>query len=154
VLSLLLSMVLAITGVIRGESPNFAGLATLGGWAAFAGFLFFFATGLLLRSRTLQDRTFRCTGFVATFFGLAILIVFFWGLLSDVAKWFHYVPRLVAIKNEQTLKKREELKHVAIIRTAKKAELDKEYQQALAGAADDAEKTEITKVYLGTPAQV
>ena len=114
----------------------------------------FFLFGILLRSRPLQDGSFRVTGFLATFFGLAVLVYFFWGLLSDVASWFHYTPILVAMKNEETLKTREELKNVAKIRAVKKAELDKEYQEALAGAADEAEKKEITKVYLGSPDQV
>lgn len=153
-LSLLLTLGVSLVAVVRGESISFPRLATLGGWGVFVGCLTFFPIGILLRSRPLQDRTFRYTGFLATFFGLAILIFFLWGLLADVANWFRYTPLLVAMKNEQTLKTREELKHVETIRATKKGELDKELQEALAGAADDAERKEITKVYLGSPEKV
>jgi phosphate transport system permease protein len=151
VLSLLLTLIVTAAGVLQGASVNFLGVASLSGWLAAVGFVVFFLIGILLRSRPLQDRSFRVTGFVATFFGLAVLVYFFWGLLSDVASWLHYTPILVAMKNEQTIKTREELKNVAQIRAAKKAELEKEYQEALAGAADEAEKKEITKVYKGSP---
>jgi len=153
-LSFLLTFLVAMAAVIRREVPVFTHLATLAGWTALVGGIFFFLIGILLRSRDLQDRSFRAVGFLATFFGLAILIFFFWGLLSDVAKWFYYTPILVAMKNEQTLRTREELKNVEKLRATKKAELDKEYQEALAGAADDAEKKELTKIYLGSPEKV
>ncbi len=150
-LALLIALTAPIAGIVRGASPNYLGVATLGGWMAMIGFVVCFLIGLLIRSRQLQDGTFRLTGFLATFFGMAVLIYFFVGLFQDVANWFHYTPILVQMKNEQTLKTREKLKDVEKYRADKKAELDREYQEALAAAADDAAKKEITRDYLGSP---
>ena len=154
VLSVALVLLSAIAGILRGQTPNMLNVATLGGWTALIGFVLLFCVGVLRRSRPLQDRSFRVVGFLATFFGLAILAFFLQGLLTNVARWFYYTPILVERKNEETLNVREELKQVEAMHADKKKELEKEYQEALAGAADEAEKKEITKVYLGEPEKV
>lgn len=153
-LSIFLAAVVGGVGLARGEPPQFPHLTALAGWSALVGFVLAFLLGVLKRSRPLQDGVFTITGFLATFFGLAMLVVFFWGLIDDVGRWFYYTPILVEMRNQQTLKEREELKKTESMRDAKKGELDKEYKEALEGAANDEEKKEITKTYLGAPDQV
>lgn len=154
VVSLLLVFVVGGVGLIQGDAPQFNSLAALAGWAFLVGFVLAFSIGVLKRSRPLQDGAFTVTGFLATFFGLAMLVVFFWGLLADVGRWFYYTPMLVEIQNQKTLREREELKKTEELRAAKKAAIDVEFKEALAGAADDNEKTDLTKSYLGDPEKV
>jgi phosphate transport system permease protein len=151
VLSFLVALGAAILGVLRDESPQVFHLAALGGWTATCGFILCFLIGLLRRSRPLQDGTFRVTGFLATFFGLAVLLFFFKGLVVDVVDWFDYVPVLVARKNEEILETREKLRHIESIRDAEKAIVERDYQNELALAADEAAKQETIQTYKGTP---
>ncbi len=153
ILSLLVTLTVAFVGIVSAR-PNFLYVAMWGGWSAVVGFVLFFAIGILLQSRPLQDRTFSAAGFLATFFGLAILVFFFGGLTFDVLNWFHYTPILVEMKNQETLKAREDLKHIESIRNAKKAQLDKELKEALGEDADEAKKKEILNAYLGSPEKV
>jgi phosphate transport system permease protein len=151
VLAILSTLVMAVAGVLRGYSPNLANAAAVGGGAALAGFFLFFPIGILRRSRPLQDGSFRVAGFLATFFGLAILIFFFGGLLVNVWNWFYYTPLLVEIRNKEVLQAREELKEIEKVRNDKRMELDQEIKQALAAAENEAEKKEILKSYNGLP---
>ncbi len=104
--SVVVTLMVATAGVVRGHSPNFLHLSTLAGWTALIALVLFFLGGILGRSRALQDASFRITGFLATFFGLAVLVFFLSGLTMNVCRWFYYTPLLVEMKNQQTLKAR------------------------------------------------
>lgn len=153
-LSLLLILLVGSIGLSSGGSPQFQNLAALAGWTLLVGFVLFFLIGVLKRSRPLQEGAFTATGFAATFFGLAMLVVFFSGLIADVGRWFYYMPILVERKNEETLKLREELKKTESLRDAKKKEIEAEYQLALTEAANEEEKKELAQIYFGEPEQV
>ena len=75
--------------------------------------LFFFAIFLVASVRSWSDRAFTISGFLATFFGLAVLAVFFVQLAEEVVQWFHYTPILVELRNkehQQTLDDYDKLK--------------------------------------------
>jgi phosphate transport system permease protein len=81
-------------------------------------FAFLTPTLLLLSTRPMQDRAFTVAGFLATFFGFAMLILFF-GLLifgswigfgvidigrgSGVIEWFEFAPKFVEAENQRLL---------------------------------------------------
>lgn len=50
--------------------------------------------------RAFIDRSFRWVGFSATFFGLAMLLVFLGDLTRDIVHWFQTMPAMVAERNE------------------------------------------------------
>jgi len=52
------------------------------------------------RHRARMDRGFRVLGFAATFFGLAMLVVFLVGLIADCVRWFDVMPGRVAAYND------------------------------------------------------
>lgn len=56
---------------------------------------------LFCMSRNLADRAFAWIGFLATFFGLGILLVFFMQLGLEAVAWFKVSPNLIAEKNEE-----------------------------------------------------
>jgi phosphate transport system permease protein len=58
---------------------------------------------LLLSTRPMQDRAFTVAGFMATFFGLVILVVFFTQLAQDMHSWFTETPRLIELENQRLL---------------------------------------------------
>ncbi|MCS7046744.1 MAG: ABC transporter permease subunit, partial [Gemmataceae bacterium] len=155
---LLLSVGAAVLAVVVGlrnhEAVRWASVAALAGWLFVVGFILCFSLGVLLRSRPIQNGAFTVTGFAATFFGLGMLVVFFCGLLADVGRWFYYTPLLVERKNQETLREREALKKTEALRHAKRLELEKEMNEALAAAATEAEKKEIANLYLGDPAKL
>lgn len=72
---------------------------------------------LLMLHRTMQDFCFAWFGFGATFFGLAMLLVFFLRLGFEVREWFHITPGLVERHNQ--------------VLVDKVANADKEHQQLL-----------------------
>ncbi|GEM_PF-58913 len=150
-LSVLLAVLVGGVGLARGDAPRFISLASLAGWTFLVSFILCFLIGMLKRSRPMQNGAFTCAGFLATFFGVAMLVVFFWGLLTDVGRWLYYTPILVDMKNQENLQLREELKKTEALRDAKKIEIDKEFKEALEGAGNDAEKKELTALYLGSP---
>lgn len=138
-------------GVFRGLLPDFASLLATAGWFFAAGFVLSVAWGLLKRSRDLMNKAFTLTGFLATFFGLGMLVIFFFGLFQDVAEWFAWTPTLVEIRNQKTLQVREELKKVEQLRDEKKQEIDKLFKETMDAAATEEEKKETLKAFLGDP---
>lgn len=106
----------------------------------------FFPIFLIAASRIWSDRAFTAAGFLATFFGLAILAVFFVRLADEVYLWFDHTPALVAAQNAKNardlgnladLKKAEEMVRDELAKT------DKEYAAALRDAKTPAEKKEL-----------
>jgi len=147
-------VIVAFVGVIAlitGNTVTLFGLAHLGGVAALITSIFFFFFGLLAQSRRLQNRVFTITGFAATFFGLAMLVVFFRGLLTDVAHWLYYQPLLIEQTNWVTQKNRRELEDAKFVYDRKRAEVKRELDETLATIDKDDEKgrRELLNLYLG-----
>jgi phosphate transport system permease protein len=150
-LSLALVALIILWSLGHLDAPRWTSVLAVGGWSFLVGFVLGSLLGLLGLSRPWQNRTFTATGFLATFLGLAILGIFFWGLIADVVRWFHYTPIFVEMKNQETLKVREKLKSLEKVRDTQRQKLEGEYQQALAEANTAEEKKEVTQVFLGDP---
>lgn len=95
-------------------------------------------------SRRLRDRVFSATGFLATFFGLAVLALFLFNLVVQVHYWFLYTPRFIENQN-QVLKKDYESARESV--ETLKQNLHKEMEDNLAGIDDPAEKAEMKKLF-------
>jgi phosphate transport system permease protein len=120
------------------------GIFALTSWGLF--FLFF----LIRSSRTWSAATFTVAGFAATFFGMAILAVFFSQLSIEVALWFRHTPELVAMQNreiEKTLKLLDELKKAQDSLREQLAKTAKERDELLREAKTDEEKKEIRELF-------
>ena len=118
----------------------------LAGAARLAAVLFVggFVVGLVRRHRPLQDRAFTLVGFLATFFGLAMLLVFFWRLGVEVNHYFTLVPGMVERQNRDLKERVDRAEQIYKEEMAKvRAELDAE----LANAATDEEKKEIKALF-------
>ncbi len=109
VLSLLFVLsvfLIGMVGVNTGDRDDFPDIRTVipfGGLLAAVLFAMLAPTLLLLSTRPMQDRAFTLAGFLAAFFGLAMLVVFFAQLAADVTSWFEYMPRLIERENQRLL---------------------------------------------------
>jgi phosphate transport system permease protein len=102
----LVAVLVSAVGVFAGTTdqfPDMRVLAPVGGLVGVAIFLLLTPTLLLLSTRPMQDLAFTMTGLLATFFGLAMLIVFFCNLAMDVREWFRQVPALIERENKRLL---------------------------------------------------
>ncbi len=107
-------------------------------------FLVFFLGRVLSLSRPLQDRAFTCVGFAATFFGLAMLVVFFVQLMLESAAWIQTSPTLIQRENrrlESFLGDPEEL------RRQKRDQVQGELDAALVEAKTAQEKNDLGLLY-------
>jgi phosphate transport system permease protein len=93
------------------------------------------------RRRELMASAFKVWAFGATFFGMAMLIVFFVRLGIDVTQWFRVIPQAIEDRNLSTRDKAEKIKAEGLARVDKDMEID------LRGAADEAERQQIRKDY-------
>ncbi|HZZ76900.1 MAG TPA: phosphate ABC transporter permease PstA [Gemmataceae bacterium] len=87
--------------IFQPERPSILGLIVQSGALFAIVWGLSFPLFLIAASRVWADRAFTAAGFLATFFGLAILIVFFVRLADEVRLWFHYTPTLVQKQNEK-----------------------------------------------------
>ncbi len=88
-----------VRALIGSRAPDVGGL-TLGAAAWLVGsFGVLFLLRLVWQSRELQDRSFTWVGFLATFFGLGMLVIFFVQLGVQAAAWFRVSPRLIDYEN-------------------------------------------------------
>jgi len=78
-----------------------AGVASGFALTALLAFGLGFPLCLVWQSRELRDRSFTYVGFLATFFGLGVLVVFFVQLGMETITWFETAPGLVARQNER-----------------------------------------------------
>jgi phosphate transport system permease protein len=102
----LLAFLVRMVGVYAGTAeslPDIRVLAPSAGLLGTALFVVLAPTLLLLSTRPMQNRAFTVCGFLATFFGLAMLVVFFTQLALDVVQWFHDMPRLIEHENQALL---------------------------------------------------
>jgi phosphate transport system permease protein len=123
-----------------GQSLYFFGAA----WALL------FPIVLIIASRAASNAAFTVSGFLATFFGLAILAVFFFHLAGEVVLWFRYTPMLVELENERNQKELAVLSDSTKTAARKRALLtksEKERDDALSKATTEAEKKEIGEEY-------
>jgi phosphate transport system permease protein len=112
-------------------------------WGATAA-LVFAGLRLFVISRLFADQAFTVLGVLATFFGLAMLLVFFAQLGREAYDWFTITPQLVQ-QNNAFLKSR-----VASIEAniaTEIAGLDKEMQLEMSRVKTDAEKKEIQEIF-------
>ncbi len=109
-----------------------------------------FPIALIAASRTWSNAVFTVSGFLATFFGLAILAVFFIHLADEVVLWFHYTPMLIELQNEKNNKDLEvlgDLQKTAARLRAGLAKSEKERDDALSEAKTEDEKKELRELY-------
>ncbi len=100
---------------------------------------------LLTLHRPMQDFCFAWFGFGATFFGLAMLLVFFLRLGYEVRAWFHITPGLVERHNHVLIDKvaNAEKEHQQLL-----VALQEEEKTELENAADEEEKAAVRKLFL------
>jgi phosphate transport system permease protein len=130
--------------ILHGEGLVLRQMITHAGLWGGVSFVALFAVRLLCLSRSLADRAFTWTGFLATFFGLAMLLVFFGRLGSEVYQWLVHTPVLV---EQQNRKLADDLRDIEKTIETRMAEIRKEMQEALAAAATEVEKKEIREIY-------
>lgn len=103
------------------------------GWTALL-FAVLVVARVLRYSRPLADRAFAWVGFAATFFGLAVLVVFFVQLLSEAKAWFEHMPELVERYNARLKQGAAESEGAGLQETIRKrqAQVDAEMRKELA----------------------
>lgn len=83
--------------------------------------------------RRLLERAFAAWAVLATFFGLAMLVIFFVTLARDTARWFRTLPPLIEQRNAELRQRVEEARHpeASVVRrlTQIDAELENELQK-------------------------
>ena len=90
-----------VVAATTGTVPALAVLASDAGTVGLVCAALLIPVCLLFSTRRLADRSFAALGFLATFLGLAMLVVFFVRLSADVRHWFTYTPRLVEARNAE-----------------------------------------------------
>lgn len=118
-------------------------LARAGFWAALI-YLLVQGGALVWRHRALQDRAFTCTGLLSTFFGLAMLLVFFAQLGREAALYFQIAPALIERQNEQLVRAAEGSERYA---AAAMAQVRQDLADELAGAATARAKQQIEEFF-------
>ncbi|MBI2803699.1 MAG: phosphate ABC transporter permease PstA [Planctomycetes bacterium] len=119
----------------------------------FAGTIFLVFWGLLFAlfligsSRSWSDRVFTLAGFLATFFGLAILAVFFAQLTAEVVQWARHTPALIDLENKRNQQIIEDFKKIKATKATALARLLTERDEELKKAATDEEKKEIRELF-------
>jgi phosphate transport system permease protein len=103
-----LVLFVGMVGVWAGSAESFPSIGVVAPGAGLLATILFMILAplfLLLSTRPMQDRAFTVCGFAATFFGLAMLVVFFTELGMNVLQWFHETPRLVERQNQMLIDK-------------------------------------------------
>jgi phosphate transport system permease protein len=125
-------------------SLQLADLFMKAGLLALILFALAFPLRLLMLHRPMQDLCFAWFGLGATFFGLAMLLIFFLRLGFEVREWFHIAPGMVERHNQTLVDKvanaEKEYKQLLIA-------LREEENTELENAATDEEKAEVRKMF-------
>jgi phosphate transport system permease protein len=103
-----------------------------------------FGFALIASSRSWSDRVFTVSGFLATFFGLAILAIFFLRLTEEVVHWFYYTPQLVRQQNVEHLKT---IEHVKAEGEKKIARMIGQVKEEVQKAASPEQKAKIRALF-------
>lgn len=106
-----------------------------------------FAARLVWLSRPLMDRAFAWTGFLATFFGLAVLALLFLQLAHDAVQWFIVTPRLIELRNQELRHLADKLEDPQQFIAEQLAQVRQEMHIELKQAANEAEKKAIRELY-------
>jgi phosphate transport system permease protein len=101
---------------------------------------------LLFSTRRLADRSFTAFGLLATFFGLAMLVVFFVRLGTEVRHWFAYTPQLVEARNAELRELGERAANAKKMLDEEIAKVRLEMEDELSRTPED-EKAELRKIY-------
>jgi len=137
-------VLVALTRLANGHAVNSGHLAVWAvGWAAVA-FLIFSGVRLFVISRLFADSAFTVLGVLATFFGLAMLLVFFAQLGREAYDWFTITPQLVK-NNNAFLKERVDSAEARI--ATELAALDVEMRMEMKRAANDEERKELKNIF-------
>jgi len=124
----------------------------LGQFAEDAAVVFGIFTGLfiplclLFSTRRLADRSFTAFGLLATFFGLAMLIVFFVRLGVEVRHWFTYTPQLIEERNAELRALGERAANAKKMLDDEIAKVRLEMEDELSRTPED-EKAELRRIY-------
>ncbi|MFO0865494.1 MAG: phosphate ABC transporter permease PstA [Gemmataceae bacterium] len=144
VLSLSLIAAFAFVNMFRGHTVTARGFV----FAAAALNAVLFPIGLLVGmmrySRAFADKAFVGLGMFATFFGLAMLVVFFSQMAWDSSQYFRHTPEMIRKHNEELKGRVAEQEKIIAAEMAKvKAEMDQEMKNA----ADDKERAEVKELF-------
>src|SRR5262245_38944216 len=85
----------------------------------------------------------------ATFFGLAMLVIFFVRLGVDVSRWFRTTPAMVQEQNERLARRVAEARDQEAFVRRRLQSVDRDMEAELARAQNDQEKEKIRKEYEG-----
>jgi len=143
----ILFVAIKFTYLLVQALPTSAEMFVQAGQIMLAAWALLFAFFLILSSRTWSDRVFTASGFFATFFGLAILGVFFYQLGAEVVEWFHYTPIMVEQQNLKNQKVLDEFKQRKKASEQGLLALMKERDDALRDAKTDEEKKELRELF-------
>jgi phosphate transport system permease protein len=152
VLSLAFVVLVVLAGAVgvmtgtRDALPDIRVLAPLAGLVAATVFILLAPALLLLSTRPMQDRAFTVVGFLATFFGLAMLLVFFLQLSIDVVDWFRLMPLLIERENQRLLEAPRNFEKQELARASK--ELSEELAKIDADATKSAAEKKDEKAAL------
>jgi phosphate transport system permease protein len=100
--------------------------------------------GMMRYSRAFADKAFIGLGMFATFFGLAMLVVFFSQMGYDAAEYFNHTPEMIR-KHNDDLKKRVAEQEAIIL--AEMAKVQAEMNEEMKKAADDKERAEVKELF-------
>jgi phosphate ABC transporter permease subunit PstA len=143
----ILSALYALVSLIAGANGGVAAVISRAGTVFIILLLLLFLGRLVWLSRSLQDRAFTWVGFFATFFGLAMLLIFFVQLGVEVYAYFEVTPALIEQANQKHRSDIERQKQLEKVIQAKLAEIEEEMQAELANTADEKEKEELRRFY-------
>lgn len=90
---------------------------------------------------------FKVWALFATFFGLAMLLVFFARLGIDVAAWFRTMPPAIEKRNAELQKNIDKARDLEAMTQSKLQEIDAEMEEELKNAEDDAARAKIRDDY-------
>jgi phosphate transport system permease protein len=99
------------------------------------------------KPRAFVARLFAATALGATFFGLAMLVIFFVRLGLDVGRWFRTTPPLVEAQNERFATQVAEVRDREAFMQARLRVLDSQMREELAGAPTEEAREKIRKEY-------
>ncbi len=130
---------------VFSEKSPFDRLFTPGAfvWAGIVLVVLFLAN-LIRMHRPTQDRLFTFVGFAATFFALAMVVVFFVELTRQAGEWFQMTPGLIQTRNQELVN---HVENAAKARIAAEKQVRSEMEIEFKTAADDKERQEIRQEY-------
>lgn len=107
-------------------------------------FLVAFTSVFLVRwiflHRVLADRAFTALGLVATSFGILMLVIFFWSLVSNAVAWFYWTPKFIERNNEKLRREIAEASNLDEFTRKRMANVFEERDAELLKAGNDEKK--------------